>query len=74
MNGQAPVEQPPVEQEPVAQAPEAHDGNAGPATAAANVENCFESFFEPHAGQAGFSSADRTRISHASPHEAHLYS
>lgn len=74
MNGQAPVEHPPVEHEPVAQAPDAQEGIAGPATDAANVENCFESFLDPHFGQAGFSDDDRTRTSHASPHEAHLYS
>ena len=74
MNGQAPVAQPPVAHAPVAQAPDAHGGIAGPATDAANVENCFESRFDPHFGQTGFSSDDRTRTSHASPHEAHLYS
>ncbi len=74
LNGQAPVEQPPVAHDPVAQAPDAHEGIAGPATDAANVENCFESFFDPHAGQAGFSADDRTRTSHDAPHEAHWYS
>lgn len=74
MNGQAPVEQPPVAHEPVAQAPDAHEGIAGPATAAENVENRFDSFFDPHLGHAGFSADDRTRISLASLHEAHAYS
>ncbi len=74
LNGQAPVEHPPVAHEPVAQAPDAHEGIAGPATEAANVENCFASFFDPHFGQAGFSADDLTRISLASPHEAHWYS
>jgi len=74
LNGQAPVEQPPVAHEPVAQAPDAHEGIAGPATAAEKVENCFDSFFDPHFGQAGVSADDRTRISLASPHEAHVYS
>jgi hypothetical protein len=74
LNGQAPVEQPPVGHEPVAQAPDAHEGIAGPATDAANVEYCFESFFDPHFGQGGFPADDRTRISHDSPHAAHVYS
>lgn len=74
VNGQPPPAHPPVAHEPVSQAADAHEGIAGPAMAAENVENCFDSFFDPHFGHAGFPADDRIRISLALPHEAHVYS
>jgi hypothetical protein len=59
---------------PVAQAGVAQEGIDGEAAGAAKVDNSFVMRLDPHDGHAGFSPADRTRISLASPQAEQRYS